>query len=89
MARSVVTSILLGLVLLASASPVLGHQGPALIRSISAAADIRFDQRAYDAKAKAVEAARLHAEGKHDDAEKLALEGCALLGIVCRSPSTR
>jgi hypothetical protein len=89
MARPVVTAIVLGIAILASVSAVAAHQCPALIRRIHAAADIRFDQRAYDAKAKAVEAARLHAEGRHDDAEKVALEGCALVGITCLPHSTR
>lgn len=89
MARSVVTSILLGIVVLAPAPDAVANDCPALIRAIYTFAGTRFDQRAYDAKAKAVEAARLHAEGKHEDAEKIAREGCELLGVACPVHSTR
>lgn len=87
--RIVVTSILLSVAMLAVPPGATADDCPALIRAIYAAADIRFDQRAYDARAKAVEAARLHAEGMHDDAEKVAREGCVLLGISCGPHPTR
>ena len=68
-------------VTLAMAPPVLAAQCPALIRSVYDAAANRFDQRAYDAREKAAEAARLHGEGRHADAEKIANEGRELLGL--------
>jgi hypothetical protein len=88
MPRRLVTPVL---VALATLVPVAVHadECPQLIRAIRAAADIRFDQSAHDARAKAVEAARLHAEGRHEAAAKVAREGCLLLAIACPAHSTR
>ena len=56
-------------------------QCPILIRKINAEAGNRFDDAAYDAVDKAALAARLHGEGQHPDAEKIALQGLLLLGV--------
>jgi ABC-type sugar transport system substrate-binding protein len=66
---------------LALVGPVLASQCPKLIAQINAAAGNRFDNAAYQAKQKAAEAQKLHAEGKHAESEKAANEGLSLLGI--------
>jgi hypothetical protein len=42
---------------------------------------LRFDPAAADAKAKAAEAADLHAKGKHQEAEQAAKDGLKALGM--------
>ena len=78
-------------VTLSAPSPGAASQCPALIHSVYAAAGTRFDQSAYDARAKAAEAARLHGEGRHDDAVRIACEGRALLALraipACAQPT--
>lgn len=64
-----------------SAGPALAFQCPKLIGQINAAAGNRFDNASYQAKMKAAEAQKLHAEGKHAESEKVAKEGLALLGV--------
>lgn len=56
-------------------------QCPKLITQINAAAGNRFDAAASEAKEKAAVAQKLHAEGKHADAEKVAKEALARLGV--------
>jgi len=67
-----------------AASPAVAFECPALVHQIQVTAANRFDQRAYDARVKAAEAARLHAEGRHDDAHKIATAGLDLLGVPRR-----
>ncbi len=66
--------------MLALAGPALAFQCPKLVAEINDMAANRFDAAAYDAKMKAVQAQKLHGEGKHADSEKVAKEGLALLG---------
>ena len=63
-------------------------QCPRLIYRAYAEAGNRFDLNAHYAKQKAAEAARLHAEDKHPEAELLAREGLKLLGLT-DSPAPR
>lgn len=79
-------------VTLAAPSPGAASQCPALIHEIYAVAGTRFDAYAYDARAKAAEAARLHREGRHGDAVLIACEGLMLLGrlgVKACAPPTR
>jgi hypothetical protein len=90
MARCIAVSIVAAGALLAIAGAATADQCPALVHAIYALAGTRFDQAAYDAREKAAQAARLHAEGRHQDAEKIAFAGCTLLGVErCRSHATR
>ena len=70
-----------GVAVVFAAGPALAFQCPKLVGQINAAAGNRFDATAYDAKMKAAEASKLHAEGKHADAEKAAKEGLEKLGV--------
>jgi hypothetical protein len=56
-------------------------QCPKLVARINAEAGNRFDAGAYGARMKAMEADRLHKEGKHAEAEKAGKEGLEKLGI--------
>lgn len=58
-----------------------GVQCPKLIAEINNEAGKRFDNVSYDAKLKAAEAQKLHAEGKHAEAEKAAKDALAQLGV--------
>ena len=71
----------IGLSLMFAAGPALAFQCPKLVGQINAAAGNRFDAASYDAKMKAAEASKLHAEGKHADSVKAAKEGLDKLGI--------
>ena len=55
-------------------------QCPKLVAQINNEAGNRLDGASYDAKQLAAEAAKLHAEGKHAEAEKAAKDGLAKLG---------
>jgi hypothetical protein len=66
----------------AFAGLALASQCPTLVAEINGAAGNRFDNASYEAKQKAAQAQQLHAEGKHEDSEKVAKEGLALLGIT-------
>jgi hypothetical protein len=64
-----------------TAGPALASSCPKLIAQINAAAGNRFDAASHQAKDKAAQAQKLHAEGKHAESEKTAKEGLALLGV--------
>jgi hypothetical protein len=64
-----------------AAGPALAFQCPKLIAEINGAAGNRLDATGYDAREKAAEAQKLHAEGKHAESVKAAEEGLAKLGI--------
>ena len=81
MKRLVLTFVGVGTFVALAAGPALAFQGPKLIGQINAAAGNRFDGASYDAKMKAAEAQKLHAEGKHAESVKAAQEGLAKLGI--------
>lgn len=68
-------------VMLAVAATADAFQCPKLVGQINAAASNRLDAAGYEARAKAVEADRLHKEGKHAEAEKAAKDGLTRLGI--------
>lgn len=68
-------------VMLAVAGAADAFQCPKLVGQINAAASNRLDAAGYEAREKAVEADRLHKEGKHAEAEKAAKDGLAKLGI--------
>jgi len=55
-------------------------QCPKLVAQINDETGNRLDSASYEAKQLAAEAAKLHAEGKHAEAEKAAKEGLAKIG---------
>jgi hypothetical protein len=65
---------------LAVASPALGFQCPKLVKQINDTTGNRFDAAAAEAKVSAASAAKLHAEGKHAESEKIAKDALAKLG---------
>ena len=73
-------AVLTAVVTLFAAGPALAFQCPKLVNEIRGKASNRLDAAAYDAKTKADEAEKLHKDGKHADAEKLAKEALASLG---------
>ena len=81
MKRLILTLAGIGTFAIFAAGPALAFQCPKLVGQINGAAGNRFDNASYDAKMKAAEATKLHAEGKHADAEKAAKEGLAKLGM--------
>jgi hypothetical protein len=81
MKRLMLTFVGVGTFVMLAAGPALAFQCPKLIGQINAAAGNRFDNASYDAKLKAAEAQKLHAEGKHAESEKAAKEGLSRLGI--------
>jgi hypothetical protein len=81
MKRLVLTLVGIGSFVGFAAGPALAFQCPKLIGQINAAADNRLDAAGYDARMKAAEAQKLHAEGKHAESVKTAQEGLAILGI--------
>ena len=62
-----------------AAGPALAFQCPKLIAEINNSAGNRLDAAGYDAREKAAEAQKLHAEGKHAESVKAAQEGLAKL----------
>lgn len=60
--------------------PAVASQCPKLIEQIERETGNRLDSASNAAKRKAAEAAKLHAEGKHAESEKVAKEGLALIG---------
>ena len=71
----------IGLAAVLVAGPALAFQCPKLIKKLDDETAIRFDPAAADAKVKSAEAAALHAQGKHAEAEKAAKDGLKLLGM--------
>ena len=80
MKRLVITAVL-GVSLLGFVGPALAFQCPKLALQINNAAGNRFDNASYNAKQKAAEATKLHAEGKHAEAEAAAKAGLTMLGL--------
>ena len=68
-------------VTLALASPAFAFQCPKLVKQINDTVSNRFDAAASQAKLDSEKAAKLHAEGKHAESEKLAKDTLANLGV--------
>jgi hypothetical protein len=81
MKRLVLTLAGIGVAVVFAAGPASAFQCPKLVGQINASAGNRFDNAAYDARVKAAEAQKLHAEGKHAESEKAAKEGLDKLGV--------
>jgi hypothetical protein len=81
MRRLVVTAAIVGLSTALLAAPAVAAECPKLITQIQNAASNRLDNTGYQARQKAVEAQKLHSEGKHAESVKAAREGLTLLGI--------
>src|SRR2546425_2957814 len=85
------TAAVVAVAALPVAGPARAFQCPKLIAEINNEAGKRFDNVSYDAKLKAAEAQKLHAEGKHAEAEKAAKDARAAgredVGpLACRAP---
>ena len=65
----------------AAVSPAFAFQCPKLVQQINATAGNRFDAAAAQARVDAASAAKLHAEGKHAESEKMAKDTLAKLGV--------
>ena len=76
-----VFTIVIALVAVLAAGPALAFQCPKLVKKIEDETALRYDEAAANAKVKAVEAAELHAKGKHAEAEQAAKDGLKLLGM--------
>lgn len=81
MKRLVLTFAAIGTFVVFAAGPALASQCPKLVAKINAEAGRRFDNTAYDGKMKAAQASKLHSEGKHAEAEKVAKEALGKLGV--------
>jgi hypothetical protein len=81
MKRLMLTFVGVGTFLTLAAGPALAFQCPKLIGQLNAAAGNRFDNASYNAKMKAAEAQKLHAEGKHAESVKAAQDGLGMLGV--------
>jgi hypothetical protein len=79
--RRFVITIVIGLAALCVAGPALAFQCPTLVKKIEDEVGTRFDEAAAGARAKAAQAAELHAQGKHAEAEAAAKEGLKILGM--------
>jgi hypothetical protein len=79
MSRLAVVTVM-GLATVLFAGEAMAFQCPKLIKQIEEEIAIRFDPASQDAKAKAAEAAELHAKGNHAESEKVAKDGLKLLG---------
>ena len=73
-------AVLTAVVTLFTAGPALAFQCPKLVNEIRGKAGNRLDAAGNDAKAKADEAEKLHKDGKHAEAEKMAKDALASLG---------
>ena len=67
--------------MLAITTPALAFQCPKLVKQINDIAGNRFDGNAQAARVAADQAAKLHAEGKHAESEKMAKEALERLGV--------
>jgi hypothetical protein len=80
MRRFALISTVIAVGALLTTGPALAFQCPKLVAQINDETGNRLDSAAYDAKQKADEASKLHAAGKHAEAEKAAKEGLAMIG---------
>ena len=80
MARIALTAVA-ALTALMLSTPAFAFQCPKLVKQIDDATAQRFDAAATNAKIAAKDAAALHAAGKHADAEKMAKDALASLGV--------
>ena len=70
-----------GLTALMLSTPAYAFQCPKLVKQLQDETARRFDATAANAKVKAAEANALHGAGKHAEAEKVAKDALATLGI--------
>lgn len=81
MSRALITLTFGVVTALLAVGPALAFQCPKLVAQINNAAGNRLDNAGYEARQKAAEAAALHGQGKHAEAEKAAKDGLAKLGM--------
>jgi len=72
---------LVALTALVLSSPADAFQCPKLVKQINDTVSNRFDAAASQARVDSEKAAKLHAEGKHAESEKLAKDTLAKLGV--------
>ena len=80
MHRLVLTAAV-ALIALTFSTPVFAFQCPKLVKQLNDATAQRYDPAAANAKVAAKDAEALHAAGKHAEAEKMAKDALASLGI--------
>lgn len=81
MHRLSVMAVVAGISAVLWAGAALANQCPTLVKKISDEAGRRLDNASYDARQAVPVIMKLHTDGKHDEAEKLAKEHMAKLGI--------
>jgi hypothetical protein len=62
-------------------TPASAFQCPKLVKQLQDATAQRYDPTAANAKVAAAQSQALHAEGKHAEAEKVAKDALATLGV--------
>jgi hypothetical protein len=72
---------LVALTALTLSTPAFAFQCPKLVNQLNAATAQRFDATAANAKVAGAQAMALHSAGKHAEAEKMAKDALASLGI--------
>jgi hypothetical protein len=80
MLRIALTAVVV-LTALTLSTPAFAFQCPKLVKQLNDATAQRYDAAATNAKVQAAEANALHAAGKHAEAEKVAKDALASLGI--------
>ena len=80
MYRVALTAVV-ALIALTLSTPAFAFQCPKLVKQINDATATRFDATAANAKQAAANSQALHAAGKHAEAEKMAKEALASLGV--------
>jgi len=80
MPRFMMAVVVAAVVAVLFAGPALAFQCPKLIAELNTETGNRVDAASNNAKDKAAEAQKLHAEGKHAESVKAAKEGLAMIG---------
>jgi hypothetical protein len=79
--KTLALNVVVALLALLVAAPASAFQCPKLVKQLQDATGNRFDPAAANAKAAAGQSMALHTAGKHAEAEKVAKDALATLGI--------
>jgi hypothetical protein len=79
--RRLALTAVVGFVALLLATPAFAFQCPKLVKQLQDSTGNRFDPTAADAKVAAARSQSLHTAGNHAEAEKVAKEALAKLGV--------
>lgn len=82
MGRFIMIAVAAGAFVFALSAPALAFQCPKLVKQIQDEAGQRLDDASYSAARAAEQAAALHKDGKHAEAEAKAKEGLKILGLA-------